>query len=162
MSNDEELTEQEEIYAQGRARGMTKTDSAKKAYPDDKYPRQAGYKAEKRERVINRIIELKLERQELNDLDFKEQVRRYNEIYHALMNDKKYSQAAKILERMDSLGGFDASTRHINVSMNSKDLLKDISGNLDLDIERFSGVLAKHSQRTPVLDVMENIVDKDS
>lgn len=146
LSNSDELTEQEEMYAQARAKGHTKTDAAKIAYPDGKYSRQIGYDTEKRERVIARIAELKAERAEASGLDLEEQLRRYNEIYLQCMREGKVAMAMKALERIDSLGGFDAPTRSVSLKGDLNKLPDALKGDdLQKDIARFSKVLSKHT-----------------
>lgn len=153
MRDNETCTEQEEIYAQCRARGFTKTKSAQKAYPDTKYPRQMGYEAEQRPRVRERIRELKEERAEVAGLDVQEQVRRYTELYQMALEDGKIATAAKMLERIDAIGGFDAPSKSISISKReSVDSLKDASGDIKGDIERFSNILEKHSSKAPPKD----------
>ena len=147
MSRDEtQLTDSEEHYAQLRASGLTKTQAAAKAYPDSSYPKQGGYRTENRERVKDRILELKQERAENAGVDYDEQLRRYNELYRILYSKGDYKGAAKILERIDTLAGFEAPSKSISIKTNSGNALKDEQGNLENDINRFADVLGKHSQ----------------
>ncbi len=149
MARDEtQLTENEERYAQLRASGLTATQAATKAYPDSSYPTQEGHRVGKKERVNDRILELKAERAENAGIDFDEQLRRYNEIYRMLFQKGDLKGAAKILERIDSLAGFDAPTKSISIKQTS-DALKDENGSLEKDMDRFAGILDKHSQSKP-------------
>lgn len=148
----EELTDAEEVYAQHRAAGYNKTKSAAKAYPDAKPSscRQMGYECEKRQKVRDRITELKEERAELAGLDVKEQIRRYTELYFLLVEAKRYEGAAKILERIDTIGGFNAPSTSVSLKGTIGESLK--GSNMKEDLEKFSNILNKHSKNTPKED----------
>ena len=136
-----DCTEKEETYAQMRAQGHTKTKSAKIAYPECNHYRQQGYEAELRERVKDRIRELKEERAESAGLDVHEQVRRYNEIYLESMASGKTGAAMKALERIDAIGGFDAPSKSISLRGDLDKAHETLKGeNLGLDIEKFAKV----------------------
>jgi len=145
----EECTEQEELYAQHRAMGYTKTKAATKAYPNSKYPKQAGYEAELRECVKNRIRELKEERAESAGLDVHEQVRRYNELYLSALEKGQLVVAKQMLERIDAIGGFDAPSKSISLKGNIDESSEVLKGhNIEEDLKKFSSVLSKHSEDT--------------
>jgi hypothetical protein len=145
----EELTQKEELYCQLRAQGYTKTKAAMKAYPDTKYPAQAGYEAEQREIVQKRIANLKLERAEMADLDIHEQLRRYNELYIMAVDRGQLETARKMLERIDAIGGFDAPKRSESLVIKRGDSLKSKEEDISGDLEKFSGILGKHTPDSP-------------
>jgi phage terminase small subunit len=152
MTHTDELTDQEEIYAQERAAGKNKTRSAQKAYPDAKPSscRQMGYECEKRPKVLERIRELKEERAENSGLDVHEQIRRYTELYFMALDSGRIESAAKMLERIDAIGGFNAPSTSVSLkgSIEAGDALK--GSNLKADLEKFANVLKKHSsEETP-------------
>jgi hypothetical protein len=148
---DDDLNEAEELYAQLRAQGYTKTEAAKNAWPKQLYPKQYGHLAEKnRQRIQDRIQELKEERAEESGLDVQEQIRRYNDLYRALKLEGKWSQAAKILERLDAIGGFDAPTKSVSLSAKIGGNLRDSQGDLSKDIQKFARVLNPHVPQVTV------------
>ena len=141
----DELTDQEEIYAQERASGKNKTKSAQKAYPDAKPSscRQMGYECEKRPKVLERIRELKEERAENSGLDVNEQIRRYTELYFMALDMNRIESAAKMLERIDAIGGFNAPSTSVSLKGNVGEALKGSDFKKDLD--KFSSILKRHS-----------------
>jgi hypothetical protein len=143
----EELTQKEELYCQLRAQGYTKTKAAMKAYPDQKYPAQAGYEAELRPVVQKRIQALKTERAEVAGLDVDEQLRRYNELYLLALDKGQLETARKMLERIDAIGGFDAPKRSESISIRKGESLKDAEGDISGDITRFSTILGDHTPK---------------
>ena len=147
MLDDIECTEQEEVYAQYRAAGFSKTKAAQKAY-DTQNPRQMGYEAEKRERVARRIAELKEERAESAGLDVDEQIRRYNDLYLRALEKGQLATAKQMLERIDAIGGFDAPTKSISVKGSLEEATKVLKGDdLEKDIKKFQNVLSKHTDK---------------
>jgi hypothetical protein len=148
--SDRELTEKEELYAQQRAVGHTKTRAAIKAYPDSNNPRQVGYAAEKRDCVSERIKELKEERAESAGLDLNVQVCRYNELYLMALEKGQLGLAKDMLARMDAIGGFDAPSKSISLKGDlSNEALTDITGDVSKDIKKFAGVIGKHAKEKP-------------
>ena len=146
----EELTDKEELYAQYRAQGYTKTKAAMKAYPDGSrsWP-QIGHEVENREPVSKRIAQLKQERIEVMDLDVNEQLRRYNELYLLALDKGQLTVAKQMLERIDAIGGFDAPKRSESVLIKKAgDNLKDAEGDIQKDLDRFSDILGKHSDKS--------------
>jgi hypothetical protein len=143
----DELTEKEEMYAQMRAAGHSKSKAAMKAY-DTKNPRQMGYYTEQKECVRERIRELKEERAESAGLDVHEQVRRYNELDLMALEKGQLGLAKDMLVRIDAIGGFDAPSKSVSMSIkgNSDDILK--TEDIQKDIDRFSKVLGKHTEVT--------------
>lgn len=144
-TGDGELTEKQEAYAQWRASGLSKTRAAALAF-ETKNPRQVGYMTELKEAVKERIMELKAERAESAGLDYQEQVRRYNELYHILFAQQKYALAAKMLERIDAIGGFEAPKKSISIK-SPGDALKNASENIEAEVKKFSGILEKHTDK---------------
>jgi len=145
MNSTDDLTEKQEAYAQWRASGLSKTRAASLAF-DTKNPRQVGYETELKEHVKDRIAELKTERAEAAGLDCHEQIRRYNELYHILFAQGKFALAAKMLERLDVIGGFEAPTKSISIKGDSS-VLKEASGNIEKEIEKFGNIINKHSDK---------------
>lgn len=141
-----DLTEQEEIYAQFRAAGYSKSHAAKKAY-NTSHPRQMGYEAEQRQHVKNRIMELKEERAESAGLDVNEQIRRYNEMYFMALERGQLTTAKQMLQRIDAIGGFEAPSKSISMSYkgDANSVLK--GDDLKKDIEKFANVLGKHTDQ---------------
>jgi hypothetical protein len=135
--SDKPLTDNQELYAQMRAAGHTKSDAASKAF-DTNNPRQVGYATEKKAHVRARIQELKEERAEAAGIDSDEQLRRYNDMYREARRQGKDALALKIMERIDLLCGFE-SPKKSERKITSVEVLKgeDISE----DIRKFSGVL---------------------
>lgn len=147
--SDNGLTDKEERYCQLRADGHTKSSAARIAYDGDpRYSNRAGHIVEKREDVQERIAELKAERAEAYGLDYQEQIRRYNQLYHTAVEKGQLSTAAKMLERLDALGGFDAPTKSVSLRGTLGESLKNPSGNIQKDVEKFSGILSTHSENT--------------
>lgn len=144
--NDNGLTDKEEHYCQLRADGKTRTDAARIAY-ETKNPRQMGSATEKREDVLARIQELKEERAEAYGLDAGEQIRRYNQLYQMALDKGQIGVAAKMLERLDILGGFEAPTKSVNFKGSIGEALKDPNGNLRGDLEKFAGMLNRHTEK---------------
>ncbi len=142
-----ELTDKEEHYCQLRASGKTKTEAAKKAY-DTQNPSKVAYLVELKPLVSDRIQELKEERAEAYGLDPMEQIRRYNELYQMAVDKGQLGTAAKMLERIDILGGFEAPTKSVSLRGNLGESLKDPNGNIDSDLKKFSEVLKTHSEKT--------------
>ena len=146
---EEDLNEAEEYYAQLRAQGYTKTEAAKGAWPTQSCPKQYAWKAELRPRVAKRIQELKEERAEEAGLDVLEQVRRYTELYRLLKAQGKYASAAKMLERLDAIGGFDAPTKSVSLtakiggsaSRNDPSIDTSQLTETQRDMERFARIL---------------------
>lgn len=151
FGTDKECSPHEEVYAQHRAAGYSKTKAAMKAY-DTNNPRQMGYEAELRPHVKKRIMELKDERAESSGLDVHEQVRRYNELYFMALERGQLSVAKSMLERIDAIGGFDAPSRSVSMSIkgNTGEVLK--GDDVQRDIERFSKILGKHTEGNPTVD----------
>ena len=144
-----ELTEKEEAYCQYRSQGYTKTEAAKKAY-DTNNPNRVGYSVELRPDVQERIQELKEERAEAYGLDPMEQIRRYNELYIKAFNEGKWGVAAKMLERIDILGGFEAPKQ--SVVTRKGEALKDTSKSLAEDLEKFKDILDPNSAKKTQAD----------
>lgn len=150
MAGYEDLTEQQEMFAQLIAAGYTQTKASMKAYPDNKNPRQQGYNTANKPKVMERIQELKRERAEVVALDVHEQVRRYNELYFMALDKGNLGLAKQMLERIDAIGGFDAPTKSISLKGTLEDSAEVLKGNdLEKDLQKFSSVLGKHSKDTP-------------
>lgn len=155
----EELTEKEEEYAQLRALGYTKSDAAKRAYNSTTgNHRQLGWQAEQRDKVKERILDLKEERAESSGLDVREQVTRYNEIYRLAMAEGKRDQAMKALARLDSIGGFDAPTKSVSVTGKIGEVLRDHQGDLKKDVEKFSRILVPHNESVREITVEAKVI----
>jgi hypothetical protein len=147
--NDNGLTDKEERYCQLRAEGKTKSGAARIAYDGDpQYANRMGYIVERREDVQARIQELKEERAEAYGLDFQEQVRRYNQLYQMALDKGQLATAAKMLERLDAIGGFEAPTKSVTYKGTLGGTLKDPNGNIEEDLKKFAGVLKPHSDKT--------------
>lgn len=135
-----DLSEAMELYCQHRASGKTKTNAARLAYPQSKYPNKHSHLLEKDPRVLARINELKLERAEVYGLDQTEQIRKYHEIYNIAMENKQLATAMKALERIDAIGGFEVK-RSESVRVTREDALGSKDGDLKKDLEKFKGIL---------------------
>ena len=157
MTNDNGLTDKEEHYCQLRAEGKTKSGAARIAYAggDPKNSNRVGHSTELREDVQKRIAELKEERAEAYGLDPLEQIRRYNQLYQMALEKGQLATAAKMLERLDILGGFEAPTKSVSLKGTLGGSLKDPNGNLNNDLEKFSGLLKTHSEKTKEGEVVE-------
>jgi hypothetical protein len=142
MSKDT-LTEKQEKYCQLRAQGKTKTDAARMSF-DGKHPSQTASDLEKRnERVRLRILQLKGERMEMANLDFRDQLTKYHQIYQMAVDQNNLSVSLKALERIDALGGFDAPTKTTTTlevtPTDNKELIKGDS--LGEDLLKFQNII---------------------
>jgi len=142
----EQLTDQQEHYCQLRAGGNTKTGAAKIAY-NTVHPNKLGWSTEEKEHVQERIRQLKEERADLCGLDVKEQIRRYNEMYHTAISQNKLETAIKIMTRIDAIGGLDAPKVSLKGNIGTPgETFKNLEGDKKLkeDISKFSGILGSH------------------
>ena len=141
----EELTDKEELYAQKRAMGYTKTKAASIAYETD-FPGALGYKTENREIVQKRIQELKDERAEIAGLDINEQIRKMNDLYLEALTQGKIKLAMEAQDRINQLAGFDVK-RSASVTVKADSFKSLTSENGNDDIKKFSGLLEKHASK---------------
>lgn len=154
---EKELTEAQELFAQKVASGYTQTKAAMLAFPDNQNPRQQGCNTARKDHVKNRIIELKRERAEVASLDIQEQIRRYNELYFMALEKNNLGLAKQMLERIDSIGGFDAPTKSVSLKGTLEDSTKALKGeDLEKDLKKFSNIIGKHHE-TPQGKSIEEI-----
>lgn len=156
MTIREELTEKEEHYCQLRSSGYNKTDAADIAY-ETKYPNRLGWTTEQKDKIKDRIRELKEERAECFGLDADEQVRRYNELYFMALREKKLGLAKEMLQRLDVIGGFEAPKKSESVVTRKGDALKNVQGDVKKDLNKFSKILGTH-----VENLSSNVIIDDS
>lgn len=151
----EELTDKEELYAQLRAVGKTKTKAAAKAYPDSKTPGKLAYEVELRPKVLERIRQLQEERAEAYGLDPDEQIRKYHEIYHQAMDEGKLTVAMQAMARIDAIGGFETRKSEVVHRGLPGGAFKDEDEDFDRDLEKFKGVLKEHKVAVKPLPLKE-------
>lgn len=132
----DELTDKEEVYCQKRAMGFTKTRAAAIAY-DTKNPSVIGSQLETKDKIKRRIQELKFERTELDDLDGKEILRMYQDIYQGAVLSGNQNVALKALDRIAEITGYDK-----NIDLRDKTMTEDsYAKSVERDVDSLKDIL---------------------
>ena len=138
------LTPQMEEYARLRAMGLTKAEAARRSYnTQGENASKLGWEVEEKQKVKDRIYELKMQRMDAFKLDAEEQIRKYHDLYQMALEKEDTRTAMAILERIDKIGGFEAAKKTESVS--TKKVLVGDDEDISKVVDKFSGVLNKHS-----------------
>lgn len=153
-----------ELFAQARAAGKTVIEASESAG----FTPTTGYRIEKNDEVIDRIDQIKLERRDITNLTYEEQIRKWNELYHFAMKKGELKVAKDCLAMLDDLGGWGLTSKKDSGS-GKKGLSKPgdtvnaviFTGDNPNDTEQLSGAMLKlqnilnsgTSRQQPIKDI---------